>query len=396
MTPEEIKNKKLKTKEIVLDTVSMDKKPERVALISNDRTWKVFNAGYKLRECLYEYDKMADAVYKFHEDYGYDAYFDLGARNALPVVECLGPSSYILDDEKDALNYVDRAPNYDPVQHLKDLAEKGADVFAYEKLIPFLYGIETKEELAPKLAEMAKEFQIYTKDKGAIGARMRNEYGVPAVSLGYHHSPPELMFCGSIMGIRKFSLVMRRHQAELKEALDQLFERWQQTILKQFDIAEKRAPEDFIFPFIVGNLAHTIMNPKQFEKFYQPYQMWQANELKKRGMCSLINVEGSIKHLIDYYRDLPEGVFLCLLETDKPQDFKAWCPNLAILGGYPTDYLGRMSVEQCVDKAKELLDEVAYDGRWAYSEDKLLSYPNDVKPENLKAVTDYIKEHGVY
>ena len=47
-------------------------------------------------------------------------------------------------------------------------------------------------------------------------------------------------------------------------------------------------------------------------------------------------------------------------------------------------------------KTCQLLDEVAYDGRWAYSEDKLLSYPNDVKPENLKAVTDYIKEHGVY
>ena len=61
-------------------------KPARVPTLSNVWSWKVFDAGYNLTQALYDYDKMADAVYQFQRKYNFDANFDIGGRNPVQVL----------------------------------------------------------------------------------------------------------------------------------------------------------------------------------------------------------------------------------------------------------------------------------------------------------------------
>lgn len=387
------KTKLQETKKLILDA-TRGKNKGRIPLISNDRTWKVFHAGYNLREGLYDYEKMEEAVYKFHEDFQYDAYVDLGNRNKLPIMDCFGSSGYQLDEAGELLNFLPLPMTDPPAKILKELAEKGTKRYAFENLIPTYYGIQTKEELAPVMKKAAAEFLNYSQKKGRIVTTMREKYGVPTMNRGGTFYPIELLLNSGVLGMREMGIAMRRNADALADCLEALSETWKKECIAYLDRYVETEDDHAIFPYAIGNLTHTIMSPKQFARFVHPYQMWLANELKKRGLTAYLNIEGSMAHLTEFYQELPDGVFCTLIEQDDPVQFRKWCPNLTLMGGYPTSYLSNKTPEQCVDKAKELMDALAGDGRWIYSEDKLLSYRKDVRAENLRAVTTYIREHG--
>jgi len=111
-------------------------------------------------------------------------------------------------------------------------------------------------------------------------------------------------------------------------------------------------------------------------------------------MLGLIFTEGSITHLIDYFKEIPEGTVAILLEQDDPVKMKMELPNVTIAGGYPTLLLNNGTEKDCVDRAKKLIDEMAYDGNYIFSVDKMMSFPEDGKGENLQAVVNFVKEYG--
>jgi len=58
--------------------------------------------------------------------------------------------------------------------------------------------------------------------------------------------------------------------------------------------------------------------------------------------------------------------------------------------------LKNSSKQQCIDKAKELMDEVAPGGGYMFEFDKSPLSIDDVNIENLKAVVEYVRDHGKY
>ena len=55
--------------------------------------------------------------------------------------------------------------------------------------------------------------------------------------------------------------------------------------------------------------------------------------------------------------------------------------------------LSTASPDECVDYAKRLCDELGKDGGFIISENKMLSYKNDAKAENLAAVTKFVRDY---
>ena len=55
-----------------------------------------------------------------------------------------------------------------------------------------------------------------------------------------------------------------------------------------------------------------------------------------------------------------------------------------------------MSKQECVDRAKQLIDEVGYDRKLIFSTDKMLSHKEDALGENLEAVNEFVLDYGVY
>ena len=58
--------------------------------------------------------------------------------------------------------------------------------------------------------------------------------------------------------------------------------------------------------------------------------------------------------------------------------------------------LGRGTKEECVDKAKELLDILAPGGNFIFILDKWALNLSDIKQENYIAVLEYVAENGKY
>lgn len=68
---------------------------------------------------------------------------------------------------------------------------------------------------------------------------------------------------------------------------------------------------------------------------------------------------------------------------------------MALFGGMPCTLLGKGTQEECVDYAKRLIDELGRDGGFILSQDKMVSFASDCKPENLKAVSQLVHTYGV-
>jgi hypothetical protein len=66
-------------------------------------------------------------------------------------------------------------------------------------------------------------------------------------------------------------------------------------------------------------------------------------------------------------------------------------PNVALAGGMKTCLLGYGTNEQCVDYATTPIDTLG--AGFVLSQDKMISYRNDVRRENLLAVNEFARNY---
>ena len=335
---------------------------------------------------------MADAVYKYHERYQFDSYFDLGTRNRLRITDCFDAVVYDINDEAGHMNFRDKSLELTPDEIMKLILKKGIKKFVYENVLPIRFNVKNREDAAERIAAAGKELAEFNSSKGAVAKKMRTEYGVPTLFGPGILNTVEELFMGSILGIKDMSVCMRRYADLFEDFITQMSVSWKKEVAGRMDACPNDG--ESVFQFNTPNLAHTITNPKQFGRYYWPQMKWMCDEIYKHDFNCFIQGEGFMNIQYDFYKELPDKHFAMLIEMNTPQEVKAALPNITVVGGYPTSWLANKTVEECVDKAKQLLDTVGADGRWMYSTDKMLSYKNDVRIETMSAVNDYIREHG--
>lgn len=377
-------------KKLVQDAIRHDVKPERVPVFSNVWTWKFLDAGYSLRDCLYDYDKAYDAVCEHHEKYEMDLYIDMGARNPVKVTDCYGESLYVIDDEKNYMNIRDFAlmeeDDYD--SFLRD----GCIKYFFERAVPARYGITDREEMIRKYGLAAHAYQDFLAFNKRVSNQYTNVYGVPSIGLGKPNTPMDFMFNG-MRGMKGTSMDMRKRPEKLEAALEMLDEFLYPAVVNAF---KNYDPEDDRYALFarITSLAHTMMNRKQFGKYSWPFYQKFCQDVADRGWYGWLFFEGSVDHIAEYLREIPEGHFALLIEQGDPVELKKKLPNLTICGGYPVELLQNGTKQECLDHAKRLIDEMAYDGNYIFSTDKMMSFPQDGKGENFKAVIDFVKDYG--
>lgn len=382
-----------KRQKLIRDAIRHDVKPERIPIFSNVWTWKFLDAGYSLRDCIYDYDKAYDAVCEHHEKYEMDLYIDMGARNPIQVTDCYGPSLYLINDEKNTMNIRDFAL-IDDEEDYKHFIEDGVIKYFFERGVPARYGITDKEEMIEKYGKAAHAYQELQKFNKKAAYQYQNVYGVPSIGLGKPNTPMDFMING-MRGLRGTALDMRKRPEMLEEACQILSDFLYPAVENAFKNYDPDDDRYAVFARITS-MAHSIENPKQFERFSWPFYKKFCDDVASRGWYGWLFFEGSVAHIVDYLREIPAGHFALLIEQDDPVELKKKLPNLTIVGGYPVSLLQTGTKEQCIEYAKKIIDELAYDGNYIFSTDKMMSFPMDGKGENLRAVIDYIKEYGTY
>jgi hypothetical protein len=380
-------------KQLFSDAIRHERKPKRVPILSHAWTWKGCDAGYNLKEYFYDYEKRFDAVCQHQEKYEYDCLIELGNRNPLPVADCFGESLYKISEDLMHFNLKDYALMDE--DDYPNILRDGTLKFKFERAVPFRYGVTDKQQMMDSYGKAAREYLKMVEYNVRITDQLVNKYGVPGLNRGQVGFPVDGVVSG-FRGMTGLSIDMRRQPDNLEAFLKLLDHEGWPAIQKILDTYNPDEDDTFCTSLRLTSLSHTLLSKQQFGRFSWPYIKKFVDALAERHWIGILYLEGTVQHILDYLREIPEGTIGILIEQEDPVQLKKQLPNITVIGGYPSALLYTGTEQQCIDRAKKLIDEAAYDGRYIFSTDMMLSYPEDGKGENMKAVVDFVKDYGKF
>lgn len=382
-------------KQLFVDAIRHDRTPKRVPILSHAWTWKAVDAGYNLEEYIYDYDKRFDAVCQHHEKYEMDCLIELGGRNAFPVSDCFGPNTvYSISPDKMHLNVVDAA-TMDADEYELVLRE-GYEKYKFERVIAQKYGITDKKELYERFGRAAREYLKMVDYNRRITDQYVNKFGVPGLNKVQVMNSVDTLTTDGMRGLKGTSLDIRRQPDNVQALIEKMHAETWAPLKKVLDSYNPEDDDTFCTSFRMTSLSHTLLNPKQFERFSWPHIKGCVDYLAETGKIGILYVEGTVQHILPYLQQIPEGTIGLLIEKEDPVKLQKQLPNVTIIGGYPSLLLSKGTVQENIDATKRLIDEAGKDGNYIFSTDIMLSYPEDATGENMAAVVETVKEYGKY
>ncbi len=224
-----------------------------------------------------------------------------------------------------------------------------------------------------------------TKAKMAVASKNINEkyglYSAPAGTSGRQPVPFD-MLTDMNRGFSKITLDIKRYPEKVLEALEALM-----------PYCIYSGNQSKAHPLGQNGIA-THMGPylrnSEFDKFYWPTFFKLVHIQAKRGQQTSLFCESDWMRYLDHLSELPMGTRM-YFEYGNPKNIKDKLGKKMVIGGlYPVTLLKTGTKEQCVDKAKELMDVLAPGGNYYFRFDKSALFKDDVNIENYKAVADYV------
>ena len=371
--------------------VTEHKPTDRIPIMAITDNWALFYYGTTLKEALKD-PKLEHAAYvKGICDFDYDASAFAGITTPMNFVASLGGGMYDTNSE---------------TLQIQTGASEHMSSDEYDQLIADPYKfiqntvLERKFALFRNKSTLSMFFQL-SKSLAALGgwagekskaiADFKNNYGIPVLNSVPTFVAPDVLLDG-LRDFKGLSLDIRRCPDKVAEAC--------MAFTEQLSIPSIRygcgEPSDEIYPQLYLHLPPWI-SPKQFEKVYWPCFKRYTDEFHDRGFKMIIFFEKSYAHLYNYLKDLQKNFIIGCFEDDDPVTVKKELGDvITFCGGMPTQDLMYNTPEGCVEVAKKVVDEMAPGGAFVFAPNKILLARNDAKPENLKAVTSFVKEYAKY
>ncbi len=262
---------------------------------------------------------------------------------------------------------------------------KNPHEFMIDKIIPRLNPAYSDGGAAMTFAYM-RQYMASVDVMGMFGkanAMLREKYGYfdpPAGTTGMT-APPFDTLADFNRGFKNITLDIRRCPEKVLDAMEALM---------PMAIYQQKTPNVHILGAtrIMTHMG-VFLKQKDFDKFYWPTFNKLCHIAGERGQRAFLFCEGDWTRFIDNLSDLPAGARLWF-EYGDAQKFKDQLGKKYILGGlYPLTLLKNGTKEQCLDKAKELIDIMAPGGNYFFDFDKHTLNIGDIIPENYIAVQKY-------
>jgi uroporphyrinogen-III decarboxylase len=219
--------------------------------------------------------------------------------------------------------------------------------------------------------------------------RLRDECGTVSAIAGIFKAPFDIL-ADKLRGYVGLTMDMATQPDKVLKACEALMPHLVNVGLTSGDPA-KQVPIGFwmhrgCVPFI---------NPKQFQSHYWPTLKPCIEEFWKHGLQTMFYAEGKWDHHLDDFATLPERSIL--FHVDRGDIFlahKKLHHKFALSGGIPNVLLSYGKPEEVREYCRKVIDGVARDG--GYIMDASAIMQDDTSIENLRVLTDFTREHGVY
>lgn len=374
------------------NVISGQGKIDHIPHFGNYWSWKYYDAGYKLTEALFDYDKTYDTMEQFFRRYPMDACYETGWRNPVQVLGPLGKSNaYSFDDKNYSISVKDQEYiSRDDYDALIANPKK----FLWETFLPKKFSVLENQENSVDFRDFVQRYLAFGGVLGKIGALGHSlgmaDFADPNGAADYWGNGYEMLFC-AIRGMKNLALDLRRCPDKVQAACEALDEVFALPRLERGYAQPDGSNPEYCVDMNPVMLGHVILSPKQFERFYWPHLQRIAKVAQEKDKLVFLFVEGSGKLLWDYFRELPENRFAILCELDDPFEMKKALPNMVVCGGSSAELLGQGTPEQNVAYARRLIEEIGgEDHRFIYSPGKMISFPGDCSRENLSAICQYL------
>ena len=258
-----------------------------------------------------------------------------------------------------------------------------------EKILPRLY---TELGGDPQLRGFAlgKAFRAWADEMVGVAmlrGKIAAKYGFPSIAAGTTTAPFDTVadFFRGFSGIAKD---MRRCPEKVGAACEAITP----IMVKKGQLI---APAEMGVTLIPLHMA-PYLRTKDAELYYFPTLQKQVEMLTEMGINVHLFVEANYDRFLDNLQEMPEGTILRFEEGDPKLIKEKLGKKFILTGFYPISMLMTHTKEQCVDKAKELLDTLAPGGNYIFDFDKgVWSLAGNVM-ENLRAVLEYVNANGAY
>lgn len=381
-------------------TAMRNEKPDQIPIRPFVAEFTAKYAGYTCQEVAHDYTRAFDAAVQCAKGFEWDAvvpnmvYVWTGLAQALGLRYYGIPGIHI--PHTTGFNYIE-PPEENAFMREDEYDELIDDptAFLYNVWLPRVStevaSIGEASSYRNNLA-MVKTGMAMMQYFGAFGPqieRLRNETGTVSAIAGIFKSPFDII-ADKMRGYIGLTMDMATQPEKVLKACEALMPHLCHVGLTTAD-PNKQVP----IGFWMHRGCVPFVNPKQFDSHYWPTLKPIVEEFWKHGHQTLFYAEGKWNHHFDTFRELPERSIVYHCDQDDIFDVhRRLHDRFAISGGIPNTMLSFGTPEEVRDHCLRIIKEVAVDGGYIMDASAIMQDDTDI--DNMRALTDTCREHGIY
>jgi hypothetical protein len=219
--------------------------------------------------------------------------------------------------------------------------------------------------------------------------RLREETGTVSAIAGIFKAPFDIL-ADKLRGYLGLTMDLFERPDKVRKACEALMPHLLHTALSGAD-PNKNVP----IGFWMHRGCTPFINMDQFHNLYWPTLKPIIEEIWRHGHQVLFYAEGRWMAHLDSFLELPEGSIV--FHVDQDDVFKVHKKighKFCISGGIPNYLLAYETPDTVRKFCKKVIDEVAAEGGDIMDASAIMQ--NEVSIENMKALTEFTREYGVY
>lgn len=343
-------------------------------------------AGYPLTTAMWDIDKVIESLNIIFRDFDYDVYNKFLWR-APQFYATLGAKTFV-QSETGFIQHPE-VHGLEADEYPEFIANPFKTIL--EKVLPRLY--KELDKPAPyNMVAFTKGMLAHSSTIGRYFGRLneiQDAYSTPFITSGTVFAPFDFIadLLRSFTGI---STDVRRRPQEVAEACEACLP----LIIRKALMSAPPAIDKMIF---IPLHMPPFLRTSDFEKLYWPTFKKMCEILVENGRYLSLFFEGDWTRYLDYIKELPSKKILARFEYGDPKLYKEKLGSVMCLTGfYPLSIIRNGSKEDCINKAKELIDIMAPGGGFLFTPDKIILKSDDINKENYNAVIEYLRKEGKY
>ncbi len=381
-------------------TANRNLKPDRVPLRPFAAEFTATHCGMTCQEVSHDYNKAFDAVVQCCNDYDWDAvvpnmvYVWTGLAQAASLRYYAIPGIDIPADV--AFQY--REPAEDNAWMKREEYDQ-----LIEDPVRFLYEVwypRVAAELTPAgsphnlrhniaLVKSTWAMSSYFNAFGPQLARMKSECGTPSSICGMLKAPLDVL-ADKFRGYIGLAFDLKEIPEKVEAACQALMPHLQWIALSGLD-PEQNIP----IPIWMHRGCVPFISHDHFNRLYWPTLKPIVESIWERGNQVLFYAEGKWDAHLDTFAELPAGSIIYHIDRSDPVLVQQKLGNrFSTSGGVTNALLFLGTPDQVRGRCKFLIDTLGAGG--GYIMDASAIMQNDAKVENVRAMTDFTREYGVY